>query len=276
MTRLRAKLDPAVTRDLLWPLRGRPVVVLTVTTAAIQTPSGAILTCRRHRTASIRGRYGATAMTGAHRVPRGPGDNWRDVAEAASAPAEPVTIAEWWKNRRGESIRLVHSQFQGRSIFDLQPWYSADGKLKTGKGFVVEVWHLQRLKAVIAKAEATARVGPYRPSRGPAMSEAPKPLAAKRERLPDRRASETFSFELDGVRYYATVGLYSDGRLSEISYQAGSAIAVAARDAAMAISFALQFGARREDIGRALLRDSSGRASGTAIRALDLGSGREP
>ena len=34
---------------LLWLLRGRPVVALTTTTAAIQAPSGAILTYRRHR-----------------------------------------------------------------------------------------------------------------------------------------------------------------------------------------------------------------------------------
>jgi hypothetical protein len=34
---------------LLWLLRGRPVVALTATTAAIQTPSGSILTYRRHR-----------------------------------------------------------------------------------------------------------------------------------------------------------------------------------------------------------------------------------
>jgi hypothetical protein len=34
---------------LLWLLRGRPVVALTTTTAAIQAPSEAILTYRRHR-----------------------------------------------------------------------------------------------------------------------------------------------------------------------------------------------------------------------------------
>jgi hypothetical protein len=68
--------------------------------------------------------------------------------------AEPITIAEWWKNRRGESIRLLLSQFQGRSIIDLRTWYTADGKLKPGKGFAAEVRHLPRLAAAIAKAEA--------------------------------------------------------------------------------------------------------------------------
>jgi hypothetical protein len=109
------------------------------------------------------------------------------------------------------------------------------------------------------------------------MSETAKPLATRRERLPDRRASETFSFELDGVRYHATVGLYRPGEIFISSHKAGSATDVAARDAAIAISFALQFGARLEDIGRALSRDSSGRPSGPAGRALDLlASEREP
>jgi Transcriptional Coactivator p15 (PC4) len=86
-----------------------------------------------------------------------PADTWRQVADAVPAFAEPITIAEWWKNRRGESIRLVLSQFQGRSILDLRTWYTADGKLKAGKGFAAEVRHLPRLAAAIAKAEAKAR-----------------------------------------------------------------------------------------------------------------------
>jgi hypothetical protein len=48
--------------------------------------------------------------------------------------SEPVTIAEWWKNR------------------------SADGKRKPGKGFAAaEVRHLPRLAAEMAKAENKAR-----------------------------------------------------------------------------------------------------------------------
>jgi hypothetical protein len=70
---------------------------------------------------------------------------------------QPVTVAEWWKNRRGESVRLVLNTFQGRNVFDLRTWYTADGHLKPGKGFAVEVRHLPRLAAEIAKAEAKAR-----------------------------------------------------------------------------------------------------------------------
>ena len=71
--------------------------------------------------------------------------------------SEPVKIAEWWKNRRRESIRLVLNEYEGRRIIDLRTWYSADGKLKPGKGFAAEVRHLPRLAAEIAKAEARAR-----------------------------------------------------------------------------------------------------------------------
>jgi Transcriptional Coactivator p15 (PC4) len=71
--------------------------------------------------------------------------------------AEPITVAEWWKNRRGESIRLTLSQFQGRSIFDLRTWYSADGKLAPGKGFAADIKHLPRLTAALTKAESKAR-----------------------------------------------------------------------------------------------------------------------
>jgi hypothetical protein len=94
---------------------------------------------------------------GAHLVPPGPAANWRKVADAAPALADPVVIAEWWKNRRGESIRLVLNRFEGRDIFDLRTWYTADGRLKPGKGFAAEVRHLPRLAAAFAKAEAKAR-----------------------------------------------------------------------------------------------------------------------
>jgi hypothetical protein len=51
--------------------------------------------------------------------------NWRQVADAVPPLAEPMTIAEWWKNRRGECIRLVLSKFQSRRIFDLRTLLAA-------------------------------------------------------------------------------------------------------------------------------------------------------
>jgi hypothetical protein len=84
-------------------------------------------------------------MSSPHLVHRGPAGNWRQVGDAAPTVAVPIRVSEWWKNRRGESIRLVLRQYQGRSIFDLRSWCPADGKLKPGEGFAAEIRHLPRL-----------------------------------------------------------------------------------------------------------------------------------
>jgi hypothetical protein len=39
---------------------------------------------------------------------------------------EPITIAEWWKNRRGEAIRVRLSTYEGHNLVDLRSWYSGD------------------------------------------------------------------------------------------------------------------------------------------------------
>ncbi len=94
-----------------------------------------------------------------------------------------------------------------------------------------------------------------------------------RQRLPNRRASETFALECAGLSYVATISRFPDGRLGEIflsNHKAGSAADTAARDGAIACSIALQCGADIEVIRRALCRDSQGRASGPLGAALDL------
>jgi hypothetical protein len=93
------------------------------------------------------------------------------------------------------------------------------------------------------------------------------------QRLPDRRASETFSLQCAGLSYVATISRFDDGRIGEIfltNYKAGSAADTAARDAAIICSIALQFGADVETIRKALCRDGSGKASGPLGAALDL------
>lgn len=72
--------------------------------------------------------------------------------------AAPVTISEWWRNRRGESIRIGLSTFQGRNLIDVRTWHTVDGKLKpTTKAFAADIKHLPRLTAALAKAEQRAR-----------------------------------------------------------------------------------------------------------------------
>jgi hypothetical protein len=94
-----------------------------------------------------------------------------------------------------------------------------------------------------------------------------------RQRLPNRRANETFVLECAGLKYTATVSRFADGRTGEIfltNHKNGSAADTAARDAAIACSIALQFGADIETIRKALCRDSRGNASGPLGAALDL------
>jgi ribonucleoside-diphosphate reductase alpha chain len=94
-----------------------------------------------------------------------------------------------------------------------------------------------------------------------------------RQRLPDRRAATTFTFEVGGMPFTATVGRFPDGRIGEVflnSHKGGSGSDINARDAAIAVSFALQHGADLEAIRRALSRDSRGNPSGPLAAALDL------
>lgn len=68
---------------------------------------------------------------------------------------------------------------------------------------------------------------------------------AIRQHLPNRRSSELFEFEHRGMRYTATISIFSDGRLAEAFIDAGkpaSAIAEHANDAAVLVSLLLQHG----------------------------------
>jgi hypothetical protein len=94
-----------------------------------------------------------------------------------------------------------------------------------------------------------------------------------RERLPNRRSSENFTFEFDGLRFTATVSRFADGRVGELflnNHKAGNQVDTNARDGAILLSFALQHGADVEAIRKALCRNSQGRALGPLGTALDL------
>ena len=94
-----------------------------------------------------------------------------------------------------------------------------------------------------------------------------------RARLHHRRSAETFSFNVGGLQFTCTVGRFPDGRVGEIfidSHKGGSSADVAARDAAIACSIGLQYGADLETIRKALCRDAQGRALGPLAAAIDL------
>jgi ribonucleoside-diphosphate reductase alpha chain len=94
----------------------------------------------------------------------------------------------------------------------------------------------------------------------------------ERRRLPNRRGSETFDIESQGLRFTATASRYPDGTLGEIflvNHKAGSMAGINACDAAVVASIALQHGVPVATIRSALMRDSQGRASGPLAAALD-------
>jgi hypothetical protein len=75
----------------------------------------------------------------------------------SSTIPEPIIVAEWWKNRRKEAIRVRLSEYEGRALIDVRTWYGDEGKLKPGKGFAASIKHLPRLAAEITRALAKAR-----------------------------------------------------------------------------------------------------------------------
>src|SRR5467141_813433 len=97
--------------------------------------------------------------------------------------------------------------------------------------------------------------------------------AAVRERLPNRRAAETFDVEAVGMRYRATIGRFADGRLAEIflvNHKAGSQAGIMASDAAVVASIALQYGVPVDVICHALMRDSRGKPRGAGGVVMDM------
>jgi hypothetical protein len=97
-----------------------------------------------------------------------------------------------------------------------------------------------------------------------------------RERLPNRRACESFEFRHNGFAFTASAGFFEDGLLGELflsSHKPGSPIEAIARDAAVTVSIALQFGADLETIRAALTRDHDGGPATLLGAALDALAG---
>ncbi|MDP3553067.1 hypothetical protein [Methylocystis sp.] len=95
-----------------------------------------------------------------------------------------------------------------------------------------------------------------------------------RRRLPNRRAGETVGFEFRGAAYVTTFSRFPDDQLAEvfIDCQAKGATPLDcdAKDVAVALSLALQFGTPAEAIRAALTREADGTPVGIAGAVLDL------
>lgn len=101
-----------------------------------------------------------------------------------------------------------------------------------------------------------------------------------REPLPARRRAELVTLEVNGSPFYEVgIGRYDDGRLAEVfisCVRPTSESAEVARDAAVLISIALQFGVPVETMQGAITRVSDGSAASIIGRVLDLLDGRKP
>jgi hypothetical protein len=99
-------------------------------------------------------------------------------------------------------------------------------------------------------------------------------MSARRQRLPNRRQCVSVEFSHAGLGFTLCAGFYKDGRIAEIflsSHRPGSPIEAIARDAAVTVSIALQFGADLQTIRAALTKDHDGAPAtllGAALGAL--------
>ena len=97
--------------------------------------------------------------------------------------------------------------------------------------------------------------------------------SSQRQRLRNRRQAVTFGFEHRGLRYTCSFGRYANGELAELfvgNHKSGSGADCNVRDAAIAISIALQYGADLDVLRQGLSRDSHGHALSPIGAALDL------
>jgi hypothetical protein len=100
-----------------------------------------------------------------------------------------------------------------------------------------------------------------------------------RQRLPNRRRCESIEFRHAGMDFTLCAGFYRDGRIAEIflsSHKPGSPIEAIARDAAVTVSIALQFGADLATIRSALTKDHDGGPATVIGAALDKLAGAPP
>jgi hypothetical protein len=87
----------------------------------------------------------------------------------------------------------------------------------------------------------------------------------KRRVLPQRRVCESFDLDFGGLAraHTVTLGRYEDGAVGEVFINGGKSgeqIEAIARDAAVILSLALQYGANLANIQSAITRDAQGEA----------------
>jgi hypothetical protein len=71
---------------------------------------------------------------------------------------EPIEVAKFWRNRRGESIHVILKEFEGRAIIDIRTHFTDRSGITqpTRRGLALLVAKLPELLKAIQKANARA------------------------------------------------------------------------------------------------------------------------
>jgi hypothetical protein len=82
----------------------------------------------------------------------------RTQPEHSPAIAEPVEIASFWKNRKGDFIRVSLQSWEQHNICDVRQFFTGrDGRVQpTKRGITVAVRRIPELLAAVAKAHRKA------------------------------------------------------------------------------------------------------------------------
>jgi hypothetical protein len=95
---------------------------------------------------------------------------------------------------------------------------------------------------------------------------------ARRDKLPQRRGSDTFETWFEGQQFIVTFSRFENGELAEVFVSAIKTTTLfdhLARDTGLLLSLALQHGAKADRLSGTVSRDSEGRPQGLAGHILD-------
>ena len=106
------------------------------------------------------------------------------------------------------------------------------------------------------------------------MTHAEQQRLTQRRTLPQRRSCETFEIDFGGLArsHTITLGYYDDGALGEVFINGGKSgeqVEAIARDGAVLLSLALQYGAEIENIKSAITRDEQGAPTSVVGAVID-------
>jgi hypothetical protein len=96
----------------------------------------------------------------------------------------------------------------------------------------------------------------------------------ERRTLPQRRRCETFEIAFGGLKkkHAITIGYFADGSIGEVfisSGKSGEVVEAIARDGAVVLSLALQYGAELANIKSAITRDEQGEPASIVGAVVD-------